>query len=187
MYKRVFSVLLSTLLVTTYLQAAEPNYHLFVSETHKFSVQYPRSWNRADVIHPQTVIRVESPDGDDFNITVVQNQALQSLTPREYSKIMYDQVDVLVSNILSRNYPDVKLVKKGITTLSQQPAVFYEIDFTLSAAGREIAMRSYVISTRYNDSHYTLTFRTPRQFFAEYRPVIEFIALSFQLTKTSND
>jgi len=184
-YIKVFSVILTVLLVTTHLQAAEPDYHLFVSKIHKFTVQYPRSWNRADVVHQQTVIRVESPDGDDFNTTVVQDQAFLSLSPSEYSKIMYNQVDTLVSNIMSKNYPDAKLVKKEISTLSQQPAILYEMDYTLSAAGRDIAMRSYVISTKHKDKQYTLTFRTPRQFFPVYRPVIELITLSFQLTKTS--
>lgn len=137
------------------------------------------------MVHPQTVIRVESPDGDDFNITVVENPSLQSMSPSEYTKQMYNNVEHLVSNLRSQNFPDAVLVRKGTTKLSQQPAVFYEIDFTLSAAGREIAMRSYAISTKFRDKQYTLTFRTARQFFAEYRPIIEIIALSFQFTKLS--
>jgi len=179
--KPLIQLLLTTLIITT--SAFAPDDHVFVSEEHGFSMQYPKTWNKGEVVHPQTVIRVESPDGDDYNITVVQDLALRDMSPQQYVDWMLDQVDSLVSNVLSRNYPDARLIKKGTTQLSQQPAVYYMIDYTLSAAGREIPMRSYAISTKYGEKQYTLTFRTPKPFFNEYFQMIQMLALGFQFTK----
>jgi hypothetical protein len=179
--KPLIQLLLTTLIITT--SAFASDYHVFVSEEHGFSMQYPKTWNKGEVIHPQTVIRVESPDGDDYNIVVVQDPALRDMSPQQYADWMLGQVDSLVSNVLSRNYPDARLIKKGTTQLSQQPAVYYMIDYTLSAAGCEIPMRSYAISTKHGDKEYTLTFRTPQAFFDEFIPMIQILALGFQLTK----
>ncbi len=161
--------------------------HVFVSKEHEFSVQYPKSWTPGEVVHAQTTIRVESPDGDDFNITVVEDAALRDMTPKEYVGGMMGQVDNLVTNILSRNYPDATLIEKGKTQLSQQPALYYVMDYTLSAAGRNIPMRSYAISTKHGSKQYTLTFRTPKQFYLGYLPTIQRLALGFQFTKTRID
>lgn len=133
------------------------------------------------------MLRVESPDGDDFNITVVKDEALRDMTPKQYVRGMLGQVDNLVTNIFSTNYPDITLIEKGSTQLSQQAALFYIMDYTLSAAGRDIPMRSYAISTKYKNKQYTLTFRTPKQFFDAYLPTIQRLALGFQLTKTKLD
>ncbi len=183
MVKKLILTAFALLFVPPSLSEAESNYHAFTSAIYKFAVSYPKTWNRGEAVYPQTVIRVESPDGEDFNVTVIRNRYIRELSPNEYATMMHDNADVLVSSILSKNYPDVKLIRKGITTLSQQPAVFYEFDFTLSAIGRELPMRGFVVSTKYEDKQYTLTFRALQQYFAEYRPIIEIIALSFQLTK----
>ena len=92
MYSKLILVLIAALTITASAQGAGPNYHLYVSDAFNFSVEYPRSWNRGDVLHPQTVIRVESPDGDDFNITVVPNKALEKIAAKEFSELLYDQV-----------------------------------------------------------------------------------------------
>lgn len=183
MYRKLFAALVLLFFCVANIQSAESDYHLFVSNENNFSVQYPKSWNRASVIHPQTVIRVESPVGDDFNVTAVKNLDLQDMTPDEYATLMHDNAEALVTNLLAQQYPDAKLINKGKTTLSQQPAMYYVADFTLSAAGTKITLRTLAITTKYRDKQYTLTFRTPVQFFPEYEPVIQFIALSFQLNK----
>lgn len=157
--------------------------HIFTSEVHGFSMQYPASWNRAETTLPQTVIRVESPGGDDYNIVVTQDPSLRSITPQQFADGMLSNADMIVPNVLAKNYPDARLVKKGITQLSQQPAFFYIADFTLKAAGRELPMRSYVISTKSGDKHYILTFRTPQPVFEQFLPVIQQLAIGFQLKK----
>jgi hypothetical protein len=180
---KLILVLLASLAFSTPMLASESDYHLFVSEKHRFSMQYPASWNRAKTIHLQTIIRIESPDGDDYNITVEQLPILKSMSTQEFVEIMHAGVDSLVDKVLSSSYPDIRLIEKGTTQLSQQPAVYYITDYTLSAAGHVIPMRGYIISTKYGDKQYTLTFRTPQLFFSEYLPTIKILALAFQLTK----
>ena len=153
------------------------------STTFQCSIQ--RRGTRQKPCMHRLVIRVESPDGDDYNIGIAMlDPALRAKAPYEFAQGMLQHVDYLISNVLSKNYPDARLVKKGLTTLSQQPALFYIMDFTLSAAGREIPMRSYVIVTKHGAKQYTLTFRTPQAFFDQYMPIIQRLALGFQLTKT---
>lgn len=181
------SFLYSMALLLTFhvLLAAEADDHIFVSRENDFSMQYPKTWNRAETVHPQTVIRLESTDGNDYNIGVTTlDPELRGNSPDEFVQGMLPNVEYLVTNILSKNFPDAKLLKKGRTTLSQQPALFYIMDFTISAAGREIPMRSYVIVTKYNTKQYTLTFRSPQPFFDQYMPAIQRLALGFQFTKT---
>lgn len=160
--------------------------HVFICKEHEFSMQYPDTWSVGESIHPQTVIRVESPDGDDYNITVVKDPALTKFTTEQYAKEMLTRIDTLV-NVMSQSYPDAKLVKKGTTQLSQQPAVYYIVDYYLFAAGKDISVRSLAISTKHKDKQYTLTFRTPQKFFDSYYPTIQRLALGFQLTKLKLD
>lgn len=146
-------------------------------------MSYPKSWTRGELVQPQTIIRVESPNGDDYNIMVVKNSALKDMSPKKFADGMLARIDDVISNVLTKNYPDAHLIKKGITTLSQQDAVYYIVDYTLNAAGRELPMRSYVICSKHGDKQYTLTFRTPKPFFDEYLPIIQQLALGFQFRK----
>lgn len=164
-----------------------PRNQVFISEEHDFSMQYPRDWSAGKTLHSQTIIRVSSPDDDDYNITVVSDPAFLKMTPERYSSEMLTQVDALVSKILAKNYPDARLAGKGLSKLSQQTAVYYLMDFTLSAAGKGIPMRSYAISTIYKGKQYTLTFRTTKERFNDYYPMIQNLALEFQFTKTKLD
>ena len=174
--------LLIVILITLGIQSSvvATDFERFVSRVHGFTVEYPTRWKLSDTVHPETVISVASPDGDDFNVVVLKDPALNQMSAEEFAQGMsrYFSIEQLRSI-----YPDSKLIEKGTTTLSQQPAAYYVFDYSLSAMGREISMRAYVITTKYGDRQYTLTFRTPQQFFEEYMPVIQMLALSFQLIK----
>ncbi len=183
--KLFISALIVFLTAYPILQAAESEDQIFVSEEQKFSLQYPKTWSRAETILTQTVIRLESPDGEDFNVAVTEIPQLKSAPVKEYTSKMLQLIETLISTNLSKQYPDIKLVSKGETTLSQQPALYYITDFTIHAAGRELPIRCYTLMTKHEDKQYTLTFRVPRPFYDEFFPTIQRLALGFQIFKNS--
>lgn len=162
---------------------SESDNEVFVSYKHGFSMQYPKSWNKGETIHPQTVIRVESIDGEDYNITVFYSSDLVEMSTDDYVDGMLATNTGPLVEMLYKSYKNVRLVNKGKTQLSQQAAVFYTIDFTLNALGTELPMRSYIVMTKHEGKQYTLTFRCPQVFFEEYLPIIRVLALGFQFIK----
>lgn len=78
------SIIFFTLITcSSHIFAAEADDHIFVSNEHRFSVQYPKAWNTAETILPQTIIRLESPDGEDFNVGVTEIPQLKDVSPKE--------------------------------------------------------------------------------------------------------
>ncbi len=96
----IFATLLASLLV--FPLAAFSDDHIFVSEEQKFSVQYPKKWNRAETILPQTIIRLESPDGEDFNIGVTDIPQLKDVPVKDYTKTMLGLVETMIDKSLSK-------------------------------------------------------------------------------------
>ena len=183
--KRTLPLLLAFPLLWASSSSHAQDYTTFVSEEHRFSMQYPATWTRGDLLHPQSVIRLESPDGDDYVVSVVKNSALRNTSPSDYVDALLPQMNYLVDEIITQNYPDAHLVDKGKTLLSQQPAAYMTFDYTLSAAGIDIPMRGYSISTVYDSKEYSLGFRGPQRFFDDYMPTIQILALGFQFTKST--
>ncbi len=185
--KHLIALSLTLFSCASQVVAAEADDHIFVSEEHKFSVQYPKAWNTAETILPQTVIRLESPDGEDFNVAVTEIPQLKDVSPEEYSTKMLPLVETMIASSLAKQYPDIALVEKGKTTLSQQPALYFITDYTIHAVGRELPIRCYTAITKHKDKQYTLTFRVPKSFYDELFPTLQRLALGFQIRKISGE
>ncbi len=161
-------------------------YKVFTSQEHGFSMQYPDTWEIGGTVNPNTVIRVVSPEGDDYNIVVWEDEEFLSMSELEFAEHIIDHSEYFIAQAVSLNYPNPKLISSGITNLSQQPAAYIYFDFKISAVGREIPIRCLTIVTKRENKSYTLTFRTPVPFFEEYKTVIEALALAFQLNKVQH-
>lgn len=186
MIRKIVALLFVGLVAIPQLVQADVKAQLFVSQENSFSVQYPSSWNRWNQdqhVHPETVLQVVSPQGHDLVVVVTANELFRDVTPQEFADVLSKAKSHQIVEPLARNYPDVHLVQSGVTTLSQQPAFFYEVEFSLNAAGVRVPWSALAIMTKFRNKQYTLTFRSPTTIFPEYRAIIKMIALSFQLIK----
>jgi hypothetical protein len=142
-----------------------------------FSAHYPKTWTTVPISHPQTRFKVRSENGfDDYSINIGSSDSLKNMTPKEFVEMM-NETDPLES---VRPYlPDVVLLKKGNSYLSNQEAFFFVYKGVFKSAGVELSVTIMQWQTIKYGNVYTLTCRAETERFETMLPVFQKILFGF--------
>jgi hypothetical protein len=82
-----------------------------------------------------------------------------------------------------KTLPDAKIVEKGTTSLCDQSAVYYIMDFTSGDNGMAIPVRTYTVHAADGNTIYTITCRARKDRFDESMPDFKRILSGFVIDR----
>lgn len=161
--------------------AKEQKYELVVNNAKSFSAKYPSDWKPTKSLYSTTVLKVESPDGQDYGINVITDDKLNLTSADKIAAFLKKYEGNALFNSLKSQMPKATLVENGTTTLSNLPAIYNVIDFPVSASGVEFSMRLHTIVTVFRNRVYTLNFRCRPDEYSDFLKTIKLLSLFFQI------
>ena len=151
-------------------------------EANGFFVTYPKAWAVLPTTNAKTKLKVLSENGtgtDDFSVVVVSDPSFAQLKPEELVSMCVQRPEEMLK-IISREFPDAKMVNSGTTKLNNLDAFFIIYDAIFRSPGLDIPMRFYQVSTVRNGRAYYLTCRSTPDDFDKTYPLFTIIMANFR-------
>src|SRR2546423_11231388 len=110
-----------------------------------FSARYPKDWSIVPITDSVTRLMVESQDGiDSLSINVVGQLGLKQSSPKE---LVAEAMKMDYAGFLRPKYPDVNVLDKGETSISNQPAIYVIFTATIVRYGITRPTISMIVQT----------------------------------------
>jgi hypothetical protein len=159
------------------LAASDKDIQIYRDKDYRFILQYPATWSQVPSTHQGTRIKIVSENGDGDQDCMVNVQKTKKTSTKEFlrSAPSAKEHERILRNVL----PDVKVIKRGETYISNQGAIYYIIDSIFKSVGIEVPMRQFMIVTAKNEHLYTVTCRATQEEFEQYLPDFQIVFAGF--------
>lgn len=164
--RSIFFVIQILFTIAVTAQIDNNNFTTYRDDANKFVCWYPNDWKMVPVTHADTRFKATSADGMlDYNIVVQHNEALESMSAKEYADAIINYGVSELEKSLKISVENLEIISFERSKLSSQDATKLIYNFEVSYLDIIIPMKAISLQTLKNGNVYILTYRADSDYF----------------------